>query len=296
MPSFPSVLDEVAHEPDPRPEWEESWQLDFWTEDAELGGYVRLGLWPNSARSWYWACLVGRDRPLVTVIEHDAPLPKPPGLEIRASGLWADLIVQTAMEHMTVGLEAFGVAIDDPSEVYGKGWGDREPIGFDLEWESEGPGVMYDGQAGYEIPCRAHGEILVGSETIDFDGWGRRSHRWGIRQWWDREWSWASCRLGEGTTAIGEVIDGGVSTQGFIDTSDVASGCAISASHDERGLVDSARIRLGDLYLAAEPVAWAPVAVQASDGRTSHVERSLCRYAAGDGRSGAGWMEFNRPQ
>ena len=87
--------------------WGESWYFDFTDREGTLGGYVRLGLYPNLGVAWYWACLVGEGRPLVTVIDHEVALPKAPSLEIRADGLWADHVVETPFDHMTLGCEAF---------------------------------------------------------------------------------------------------------------------------------------------------------------------------------------------
>src|SRR3546814_1540058 len=73
--------DELAHEPGPGRLWQESWYLDFTNREGTLGGYVRLGLQPNQGVAWYWACLVGEGRPLVTVSDHDVTIPKAPSLE-----------------------------------------------------------------------------------------------------------------------------------------------------------------------------------------------------------------------
>ena len=103
---------------------------------------MRLGLYPNLGVAWYWACLVGEGRPLVTVIDHEVALPKAPSLEIRADGLWADHIVETPFDHMTLGCEAFAVARRRP------GRGLRRPprrpgaFGFDLEWETDRGGAL----------------------------------------------------------------------------------------------------------------------------------------------------------
>ena len=59
--------DERHHEVGPEPWWNESWYFDFATIDGTLGGYVRIGLYPNQGAVWYWACVVGEGRPLVTV-------------------------------------------------------------------------------------------------------------------------------------------------------------------------------------------------------------------------------------
>ena len=86
--------------------WGESWYFDFTDREGTLGAYVRLGLYPNLGVAWYWACLVGEGRPLVTVIDHDVALPKAPSLDIRADGLWADHAIETPFDHMTLGCES----------------------------------------------------------------------------------------------------------------------------------------------------------------------------------------------
>ena len=75
--------DEGRHAPGDDRFWSESWYMDFHRDDGSLGGYVRVGLYPNLGVTWYWACLVRAGQPLVTVIDNEAPLPRPPGLELR---------------------------------------------------------------------------------------------------------------------------------------------------------------------------------------------------------------------
>lgn len=194
---------EARHTPEADETWSESWYLDFFDAAGSLGGYVQLTLWPGLGRSWFWACLAGEDRPLVTVIENEGPVPPPPALELRASGLWADLNCETPAEHFVVGLEAFGVALEDPSEVFRGAWGDRTPLGFDLEWETEAPGAASHDELtdGYALSCEVHGEILVADQRIDFEGWGRRTHRWGVRRWWTDEPAIVA-RRGDGTWLV----------------------------------------------------------------------------------------------
>ena len=78
--------DERAHAAGTGPHWEESWYLDFAASDLSYGGYVRLGLYPNLGRSWLWVYLVGRDRPLVAVRDHDLPCPRGGALQVTANG------------------------------------------------------------------------------------------------------------------------------------------------------------------------------------------------------------------
>ena len=294
----PRPKDERRHRSGPQLDWQESWYLDFWNVDASIGGYVSLAIFPNRLGSWLWACLVREGQPLVAVIELDGPLPKSPGLEIRSSGLWVDLIVETPMEHVSVGLEAFGVAMDDPTDAFGKGWGDRTPLGFDLEWETDGrpfrPGI----DSRYELPCRVHGEILVGSDVIDFDGCGQRCHEWGPRDWWSHGWSWSGGRLDDGARlhAI-SIPDLGWGAGSVGGAPVVVNGVAVGADIGSNGLATTARLSIGDVYVAVEPTCWAPVAVPDNEqGRVTHLARSLVRFLAADGRRGAGWLELNQPQ
>ncbi len=303
VPAVPAV-DERRHDPGPVPDalWSESYYLDFVDPAAGVAGYVRLGLCAGLGRAWYWACLVGPDRPLVTVIDHDVPLPAAPGTEIRTDGLWADYIVETALDHVTVGVEAFAVGVDDPSEVYGDLRGDRVPFGLDLEWETDGGVYPYPGVTRYEVPCRVHGEVLVGQERIAIDGHGQRDHSWGSRDWWSMAWSWTAGRLDDGTRFHGTAVDIGgtpVYGTGYVQGpaaelvgTDRAERSEVLGAH---GLPESARWQVGDLALTVEPVAFSPVLLTAPDGRTSRFPRAWCRFTADDGRTGHGWTEWNQP-
>jgi hypothetical protein len=297
--------DEGRHPPDGDPLWNESWYFDFTAADGRLGGYVRLGLYPNLGVAWYWACLVGEDRPLVTVIEHEAPIPKT-GLEVRADGLWCDHVCETPFEHWTLGLEAFAVALDDPTEVYRSGAGDRTALGIDLEWEVDGGVYPYPGVTRYEVPCRVHGQVLVGSETIELDGHGQRDHSWGRRDWWSFPWCWTAGRLDDGTVfhASRPLIEGiryepgytGVAGSAGGDGLEVVDGFEATEELGAEGLPTSARMRVGLLALSVEPRWFAPVRLDGPDGRVSRFPRALCRFTAADGRTGHGWTEGNQPQ
>jgi len=173
------------------PAWErrqgelpELWGLDFWAEDGSLGGFVALAFHPTTA--WYWAALVGDGRPYLLVRELDVRPPRSSASpEIRAEALWADMNCETPFDHWSYGLEAFGVAMDDPAEALRGERGDRVGLGLDIEWEASGP--VDGGDGSYAQRGTVHGEILVGRETIAFDGVGWRRHEWGglaDGSWW----------------------------------------------------------------------------------------------------------------
>ncbi len=301
-----SPQDELAHAPGTERLWGESWYFDFANRDGTLGGYVRLGLYPNLSTAWYWACLVGEGRNLVTVIDHDVRLPVAPSLEVRAEGLWADHNVEAPFDHMTLGCEAFAVEVDDPAAVYGDLRGDRVPFGLDLEWETDGNGVYpWVGTSRYEVSCTVHGEILVGDERIELDAVGQRDHSWGVRDWWTVGWVWTAGWLEDGTRfhttrvrvpGLEDFAPGYVMSPGGpvrqIDR------CLADEELDGNGLPTAAHLVCGELDMTIEPVAFAPVNLVDDDGsgpRVARFPRALCRFATADGRRGVGWTEWNQP-
>jgi hypothetical protein len=274
----PTPADEARHPPGTDPDWEEAWDFDFTTAAGDLGGYLRLALHPRQGVVWFWACLVGRRRPLVTVVAHDVGLPRGPGLDLRAEGLWADPVCETPLEHWTVGLEAFGVGLDDPTEAYRSVRGDRTALGFDLEWETTAGPRLLTRTDGYSLACAVHGEVLVGPETLAFEGWGQRSHAWGSPGWWGASWATSNGRLDDGSSWSSDRVSSSTGPGGD-------------------GLLPATRFRVDDppLSLAASPLHHAPVRLDGPEGRTSRLARALCRYGTGDGRSGVGWSEWNGP-
>ncbi|MBW3615845.1 MAG: hypothetical protein KY439_11140, partial [Actinobacteria bacterium] len=256
---------ERRHPPGGETLWEESWYFDF--AAAEIGGFVRLGLFPNLGIAWYWGYLVRRGEPLLVARHHEAAPPRGEVLELREDGLWAALYCETPHEHWTAGLEAFAVALDDPNDALRGERGDRVPLGFDLEWEGTGDVVATEG-AGYAQPCRVSGEILVGAERLDFDGRGHRDHRWGRREWWESGWAWAAGTLDDGTAFCGRSGRSG-------------NGASTTA------------LTVGGLELTATPRLMATIPLQAPDGRSCRLDRALCHFTAGDGRTGYGWTEWN---
>lgn len=256
--------DEARHRPDADDLWEEAWDLNFCDKSATVGGFARLSLLPDLGRAWFWAALVGVERDVVIVQDHEVSLPKPPTLEVRAPGLWAELACLVPLDHMTVQLEAFGLRLDDPAEMVRSMRGDQVPFGLDLEWETEAaPAPM---PRGYSVGCAVFGEVLLGEERINFAGFGSRSHTWGVRDWWSEPWRTASARLGDGVWVLEH--EGAASFVG--DAPPTAR-------------------------RSAQLVATVALPVLSPTGRLSHVTRTLARF---DDRKqiGVGWVECNQPQ
>ena len=305
VPDGLAAADERSHPPGDDPAWGESWSFWWWTADAALGGYVRIGVRPHDGACWYWAALAGAGRPTVLVADQDVRPPRLPSLEGRHEGLWADHTVEVPFDHMTLGCEAFALGTDDPAEVYGAARGDRVPLGLDLEWDTDGSVYAYPpGTTRYEIPCRVHGEVLVGDERVEVDAVGQRDHSWGPRDWWTLGWTWTAGALEDGTRFHGTVVrladvvlpyhPGYVQPPGapLAETTLTAT----TAAPGPHGLPAAATFDVGDLRLAIEPVAFAPVLLDDGAGRISRFPRALCRFTdVPTGRRGAGWTEWLQP-
>jgi hypothetical protein len=298
--------DERGHPPGPDQLWSESWYFDFAAADGSIGGYVRIGRYPRLGVVWYWACLVGESRPLVVVVDHEVPPVKGDSLEIRTHGLWADHNCETPLVHWSLGLEAFGVALETPAEAYGSLRGERVPLGLDLEWETDGEVFRYPpGLDRYEVPCRVHGEVLVGAETVVFDGVGQRDHSWGVRDWWVEGWCWTAFRSLDGTAWHGVVPERSPFSIGYVqppnDEPRATYHVTATPTLGEAGIPARADLQIAETSFRVDPVAWAPVLLEAPDGRRSRFPRGLARFVpAGIGtddpdRSGVGWIEFNQP-
>jgi len=202
---------------------------------------------------------------------------------VRTTGLWADHTCETPLEHWTVGVEAFGVALDDPREAFRGERGDLCALGLDLEWEAMGGDGGVAGHRaglGYEQACAVHGEVLVGSGRLELDGVGWRTHHWGDRDWWappepvgGGPGAWAGGHFDDddgppfATTAVDVVADGGLITSATLD----------------------------GLGLTATPLAHAPVAIPGAGGSISRLDRALCRFQSPDGRQAVGWVERLTP-
>jgi hypothetical protein len=141
------------------------WQLQFARADG-FAGLVRLELREAESIAWYWTYLVGVPgfEGVIVVRDHEVTLPRQ-GLEIRAEGLWAELWCESAREHWTFGLEAFGVRLDAPEDALRPGGeiGERVAVGLDLEWEV-GDASATDGLV--------HGDVLVGRERFTIEAPG----------------------------------------------------------------------------------------------------------------------------
>jgi hypothetical protein len=199
---------ERLHETTGHPDWVEVWDNWFVVPGEGIGGYVTLTIRPADGVSWYWASLIGLGRPLVTVLADDVPLPSGGSMELRGPGIWTETTVLRPFEHLTTDLEAFGVAVDPPTDVWTGAYGDRIAVGLELDWDTEGtPGPSpTPGTDGYRLVGRMHGEVLLGDERWELEGIGVRDHWWGVPRSASNWRGWAA-RDGEFVHSDGGPLD-----------------------------------------------------------------------------------------
>jgi hypothetical protein len=294
--------DEELHAPGPEPLWNESYYFDFAAPDGSVGGYVRLGLYPNWDRAWYWACLVRPGQPTVLVADNAAPLPRPGGTALRTGSLHAAQQITEPLRSARVSLDAAAVVLPEPAAAYhGLDAAESVRLALELEWTTVGGVYPYKDLPRYEIPCKVTGTIRVGGAELEFAGWGERDHSWGERDWWQVSWLWSAGRLSDGTAFHGMQANIGfpVPWPSFRVTpaGELAhlSGFSAETVFGSDGFPRRSELRLPGVPLSAEPLCFAPVAMTSADGRVSHFPRALCRFSAEDGRTGYGWTEWNQP-
>lgn len=160
----------------------EAWDLAFGA--GATTGRVLLTLDVAHRRAGVVVDLVVPEIGRVVVADESVPVPRAAaGLEVRTDGLWASWWCETAFEHWSLGLEAFGLRVDPGADVAAASWedlvGERVPVGYDLEWELRGPPDPLPDGSGYSQPGTVFGELLVARDRIEVDEPATRAHWWG---------------------------------------------------------------------------------------------------------------------
>jgi hypothetical protein len=300
----PEPEDEGCHPPGPEALWNESWYFDAVSDDERLGLYVRLGRLPNQDVALYTACVCGPGRPSIMLVDPAAPLPAPEDdrQAIHIDGLHAEQVCEEQLRRFHVTLAGTAEAHADQSAPLRGEAGESVEIGLDLIWETDGVPYAWRQSTRYEIPCRVSGTVTIRDERIAFSGPGQRDHSWSARDWWAVDWMWSGLHLQDGThthaVGIPQMPGYGV---GYVQREgELWEIESVNASEEigDDGLITGARIMSGPeaLELAVEPLAFGALRLEAPDGRLSLFPRAMCRVTSADGRSGSGWVEWNRVQ
>lgn len=159
----------------------ESWGFEL--AAGPVAGRIRLTLDAAHGRAAFVADFAVASAGRLVVADEDIALPRPAaGLEVRTDGLWASLYCETPFEHWSMGLEAFGLLVDDAVDdvtAWDRLVGERLPVGFDLEWELRGEARPLADGAGYEQPGVVFGVLLVERDRLPTEGTAVRDHWWG---------------------------------------------------------------------------------------------------------------------
>jgi hypothetical protein len=305
--------DEARHNPDGEDLWNESYYCDFARSDGTMGGWLRLGLYPNRQLAWWTAWIVWPDRPGACSANYSMPVPPGNGLVSESKeGERVEIELRRPLEEFRLAARVPARLIAAPEDVYAHGEQTGSPAQLDLDvtWTTDGVPYHYDLTTRYEIPCLVSGTVTVDGETFTVDGQGQRDHSWGVRDWWAFGWCWCSLRLDDGTRVHLADIRMNVGVPvffGYIQRhGQVYPATELSVTEDlgDHGFPSKARIDIAadpgpgpelDVGIEVTPVAFGPVLLRNDDGRVSRFPRALVRCRADDGRAGMGWIEWNQP-
>ena len=302
--------DEARHTPDPDDLWNESYYCDFVQADGSLGGWLRLGLYPNRGVAWWTAWIVRPGQPGIASVDYRAPVPPGAGLVTTTTheDSRIEIDLRRPLEEFRLAADTPGLSVAPDSLSYDEtGWSPTR-FGVDLTWTTEGSPYHYVVTTRYEIPCLVTGTVTVDGVTHTVDGQGQRDHSWGVRDWWAFGWCWCSLRLDDGTRIhLTDIRFPNASAFfGYVqypNTGAVRPITALSVKEQlgAHGFPTRVRVELAaapahDIGIGVTPVALGPVLLRDDvSGRTSRFPRAMFECTTDDGRTGAGWIEFNQP-
>ena len=260
-----------------------------------IGGWIRLGLIPNQSTSWITGLLCGPDIPTYALVDfHDT------------GGIELTLAATEPLQTYRVRMRGQGQAYDDPAALLRHEDGRTVELTMELTWTTTGTPYQYRITPRYEIPCTVSGTVTIdGQEFAVRDVPGQRDHSWGVRDWWAMDWVWSALHLDDGCHVHGVEIRipsappfgiGYVQRPGepLVELHSVTAREAFA----DNGLPLATTLTFspGDLTATIDIRGHAPVLLTSPDGRVSHFPRAWATVTTGDGRTGVGWVEWNRNQ
>lgn len=148
--------------------------VEFAAADASLAGVVRVDVRRAVGATRFLAAVLRPGADPVVVIDYDLPLARS-SFEFRSSGVWTELICEEPLDHWTIGLEAFGLGLPADEIATPESFGDRVPIGLDLDLDTSAAPIGEG--ADFAIDVRVHGEVLVGTDAYELEATGVRRRR-----------------------------------------------------------------------------------------------------------------------
>jgi hypothetical protein len=301
-PLQPNKDDEGTHQPTDEALWNESWYFDFADPGQDVGGWIRLGLIPNQGHAWINALVCGPDMPTIAVLDFEAALPTD-HTHVHTEDLDLELEAITPLRSYRVSLRGRGQAYDDPAALLRGESGRPVELVMDLTWTTAGTPYQYRLSTRYEIPCTVSGTVTADGRSFEFtDVAGQRDHSWAARDWWSMEWVWSALHLDDGTHLHGldlRIPGAPRMAAGYTQRSgDVVELQTVVAREtfgdNELPLGTTLEMSPGDVTATVDIRGHAPVLLTSSDGRVSRFPRAWATVTTVDGRTGVGWLEWNR--
>ncbi|MDP9166436.1 MAG: ecdysteroid 22-kinase family protein [Actinomycetota bacterium] len=298
----PNADDEGPHQPSDEPLWSESWYFDFADPGQDVGGWLRLGLIPNQGHAWVNALLCGPHLPTIAVLDFDAPVPAE-HTRVHAEGVDLELEAIDPLQSYRVSLRGRGEAFDDPADLLRNGSGRPVDVELDLVWTTAGTPYQYRLSTRYEIPCTVSGTVRADGHSFEFSGVpGQRDHSWAARDWWSMEWVWSAVHLDDGTHLHGldlRIPGAPPMAAGYLQRGGDVVELMTVVAREEFGTDDlpvgtTLEVTPGDVTLSIDVRGHAPVLLTSTDGRVSRFPRAWATVTTDDGRTGVGWLEWNR--
>ncbi|MBX7433145.1 ecdysteroid 22-kinase family protein [Mycobacterium sp. Y57] len=304
-PLQPEPADEGRHQAGDEALWSESWYFDFADPGQQVGGWFRLGLIANQGHGWINGLLCGPGMPTIAALDFEAPLPEDHTL-VRTGDLEFGMAVLDPLQAFGVTMRGRGQAYDDPSALLRGEPGRPVEVTVDLTWTTVGTPYQYRLSPRYEIPCTVSGSVTADGQTYEFaDVAGQRDHSWAPRDWWSMDWVWSALHLDDGTHLHGvEIRIPGIPPMsvGYLQRPGEPlvelERVAARETFSDNGLPVSAELDFapGDIAATIDVRGHAPVLLTSTDGRLSRFPRAWGTVRTADGRTGVGWIEWNRSQ
>jgi hypothetical protein len=260
-----------VHQPGTDRLWGESWYFDYASVDGSVGGFVRVGDYPNLGRRWFWAYVIDGSRAVGCALDH--PLTGSRDAPWQTTDPSLRLLVEPASDCWHITAEGDG-------------------FGMDLTWREQAPGYVYARGSRLEQPGWAVGDVSVDGKPFPLDGPGQRDHSWGVRDWWRLGWTWCAGWLSDGTRFHATVLDtrGRIAPDGYL----MAPGRPLEPVRD--GAVHQDALRMNDTLLEFADIGHITIDLPSPDGGSSRLRRAMTRVRTGAMQRGIGWRERNSPE
>jgi hypothetical protein len=313
--------DEGVHPVGPAGNWNESRYVDFWDDDARLGGWFRIGNRPNEGHAEMSACVYLPDG---TVAFNFGRLPITAN-ELSAGGQTWEIIEPWCTNRLSYHGDLFVLsdpwALTDPKAAF-----ERSPVArTEIELTCHSAGleavmgsdqdhvslIFLPGQADLHYQHLAHvvGTVRIGEHSWKVDGRGGKDHSWGARNWHAKIYlRWLVAAVDDRTgfmlvravgptkqTRSGFVWDDGTFT--IVDDFEMANSYA-GGPHYELTRVEL-EMRNGDRRWTAvgTPQSWLPLRHRQRDEAdqlaTLRIVKSPAVWVLGDGRRATGHCEYH---